>query len=342
MVSILVGSTLAPSKVLGVDLDPSLIAKAREQLAQRVAFLAAQNKKTQTQTTATVATISTTTMRPRVLMHSSAVPPPAAAAASSSTVPVSSLSRFAGAGSKQAAAAAAARSSTSAATSASPVSTATAAAAAAAFPSNVTFECGDLLTHPLGPSSSFDVVLCLSLTKWIHFHAGDAGIKIMFARIDTALSPGGLCILEPQPFASYKKKAALSDKIKANYKSIQLKSTHTHRCTCTRTRTRAIPLPSRCLLPVSHFQNFCVSLLRVRVLIRPGSFPDYVHSTHGWTLIHTFTHADPAGEADKKTAAAAASSSSAASSNSVPTAAPAGGFQARLVYVFRKPACASQ
>ena len=29
----------------------------------------------------------------------------------------------------------------------------------------------------------YDVVMCLSVSKWIHFNAGDAGIKQMFAKV---------------------------------------------------------------------------------------------------------------------------------------------------------------
>lgn len=79
-----------------------------------------------------------------------------------------------------------------------------------------------MLIHPLeGP---FDAVLCCSLTKWIHFHGGDDAVRRLFARIDDALAPGGLCILEPQPWRSYKRKAGISDDIRRRYQSIQLKS----------------------------------------------------------------------------------------------------------------------
>ncbi len=68
------------------------------------------------------------------------------------------------------------------------------------------FEHRDVMAQPELPSNSADVVLCLSLTKWIHLHHGDEGIRRLFAHIRSTLRPGGLLFLEAQSFASYKKK----------------------------------------------------------------------------------------------------------------------------------------
>ncbi|KAJ1351044.1 hypothetical protein KIN20_006983 [Parelaphostrongylus tenuis] len=54
----------------------------------------------------------------------------------------------------------------------------------------------------------FDVILALSITKWIHLNL---------------LLPGGRFIVEPQPFISYKKRSKMTEKLKANYMAIEFK-----------------------------------------------------------------------------------------------------------------------
>lgn len=95
------------------------------------------------------------------------------------------------------------------------------------FPNNVVFVTGnyvldrDELVEAQTPE--YDVVLCLSLTKWVHLNWGDEGLKRMFRRIYRHLRPGGILVLEPQPWSTYAKRKTLTETIYKNYYRIQLK-----------------------------------------------------------------------------------------------------------------------
>jgi len=93
---------------------------------------------------------------------------------------------------------------------------------------SVEFRAEDILASPLRrppdmKPERFDVVLCLSLTKWVHFSHGDDGIRRLFKRCLKRLKIGGLLVLEPQGWESYKKKRHLTREIRQTVAGIQMR-----------------------------------------------------------------------------------------------------------------------
>ncbi|KAK8592430.1 hypothetical protein V6N13_063008 [Hibiscus sabdariffa] len=71
------------------------------------------------------------------------------------------------------------------------------------------------------PDKQYDTILCLSVTKWIHLNWGDDGLITAFSKIWRLLRPGGVFILEPQPWNSYEKNRKVSETTASNYHDIK-------------------------------------------------------------------------------------------------------------------------
>lgn len=95
------------------------------------------------------------------------------------------------------------------------------------FPSNVSFIKANYVLDSdnllLTQRPEYDVILCLSVTKWVHLNWGDPGLKRLFKRAYRHLRPGGLFILEPQPWESYSRRKKITDNMYRNYNNIRLK-----------------------------------------------------------------------------------------------------------------------
>ncbi|OAY27260.1 probable RNA methyltransferase At5g51130 isoform X2 [Manihot esculenta] len=66
----------------------------------------------------------------------------------------------------------------------------------------------------------YDTILCLSVTKWIHLNWGDDGLITLFSKIWRLLRPGGILVLEPQPWRSYENNHLVSETTSKNYQTI--------------------------------------------------------------------------------------------------------------------------
>ncbi|KAJ8266192.1 hypothetical protein GJAV_G00127000 [Gymnothorax javanicus] len=95
------------------------------------------------------------------------------------------------------------------------------------FPANVSFVRANYVLDSdsllLSQKAEYDVILCLSISKWVHLNWGDTGLQRFFRRVYKHLNPGGIFILEPQPWSSYGRRRKLTDTIYKNYHSIRLK-----------------------------------------------------------------------------------------------------------------------
>lgn len=70
------------------------------------------------------------------------------------------------------------------------------------FPDNVFFRTLNYAvtdeSQMISDKQQYDLILCLSLTKWLHLNFGDAALKMTFRRMFNQLRPGGKLILEAQ------------------------------------------------------------------------------------------------------------------------------------------------
>ncbi|KAL5341213.1 Bicoid-interacting protein 3-domain-containing protein [Aspergillus crustosus] len=69
----------------------------------------------------------------------------------------------------------------------------------------------------------FDVVLLLSVTKWVHLNNGDAGILTLFAQIRGILNEAGYLVIEPQPISNYARASKRNKELREAYKNICIK-----------------------------------------------------------------------------------------------------------------------
>ena len=89
------------------------------------------------------------------------------------------------------------------------------------YPYNVKFLCKTVFE--LSSSSLYEVVLCLSVVKWVHLQEGDAGLLHFLRRLHGLLRWDGLLILEFQPWKSYVNNRSTSERTKSVFATIRIR-----------------------------------------------------------------------------------------------------------------------
>ncbi|KAL6661905.1 hypothetical protein ACP70R_001289 [Stipagrostis hirtigluma subsp. patula] len=84
----------------------------------------------------------------------------------------------------------------------------------------VSFRRENFVENLHGCSEQYDTIICLSVTKWIHLNWGDDGLVTLFVKIWRLLRPGGIFIMEPQPWTSYRRNRLVSEVAKENFNNI--------------------------------------------------------------------------------------------------------------------------
>jgi 7SK snRNA methylphosphate capping enzyme len=95
------------------------------------------------------------------------------------------------------------------------------------YPSNALFQAVDILAASSTSASAlsqttYDTILCLSVTKWVQLNTGDEGLRTLFRRSFDLLSPGGVFLLEYQPWQSYIKNRNTSAVTKENFLKLKI------------------------------------------------------------------------------------------------------------------------
>lgn len=72
-------------------------------------------------------------------------------------------------------------------------------------------------------AGEWDVVMLLSVVKWLHLNNSDAVLVELFRRLFEIVAPGGYLVLEPQDWANYKRAAKKCPSLKESFKKLELR-----------------------------------------------------------------------------------------------------------------------
>ncbi|KAM0792817.1 hypothetical protein ACM66B_002583 [Microbotryomycetes sp. NB124-2] len=86
----------------------------------------------------------------------------------------------------------------------------------------ISWECADFVQEDAIESGEWDTIMLLSVTKWLHLHAGDEGMRMLFKRLHDVLPAGGTLIVEPQEKENYAKAARKNKNLRPVFQSIRM------------------------------------------------------------------------------------------------------------------------
>ncbi|KAA8904969.1 Bicoid-interacting protein 3-domain-containing protein [Sphaerosporella brunnea] len=93
------------------------------------------------------------------------------------------------------------------------------------FPFKVVFTCEDFLRWGGigGESDQCDVIVMLSMIKWIHLEHGDCGLRNAFEKVSRMLPEVGYLVLEPQGWDSYTSAVKKFPELRRNREALHIR-----------------------------------------------------------------------------------------------------------------------
>ncbi|KAJ1976390.1 hypothetical protein H4R34_003997, partial [Dimargaris verticillata] len=90
------------------------------------------------------------------------------------------------------------------------------------FPQNIFLYATNWAAEDLAAlPTEYDLILALSVAKWIHLNQGDTGIQAFFAKVYQQLAFGGRFLFEPQPWESYANSCKVNAHLHHTFKTIK-------------------------------------------------------------------------------------------------------------------------
>lgn len=97
-------------------------------------------------------------------------------------------------------------------------------ATATPSPAGCEFLLQDFLEPGWTRGRRFDVVLLLSVTKWVHLNALDAGLMGLFKEVhESMLVDGGVLVVEPQEWDNYKRAVRKAAHLKTGFATLEMR-----------------------------------------------------------------------------------------------------------------------